>query len=364
MLPSTPLYKSVLTGPHQRLSYINVYDIDGNERQLDIPVITGSVSANLTNRVTRSAQFTLADRWFPRTPDDALSPYYAVVKIFSGTQYATGEEVFPIFTGRVYEATRNADGSATFRADDLASDVIGFRFEAPERAQAGMINEEIRRLVRQALPQAVFGTNPPIDADTPPLVWDEDRGQALDDLSEALGCRWYTLGDGTFVVRPFDYSVVPPVQELLEGPRGLMSSATLTITRDGTANSVVVVSERMDGSDPVRTVQRTVDTNAPTFFGGPYGRVSQIIKVQTPLTTSESNTLARTQLRAATALTSQWDASVIPDMTLEPGDTVRLSYRGETADQIIDSITYPLLSTGLMRLGTRSPNVLPNTITG
>lgn len=364
MLPASDIYKASLHGPHQRISYLHVYDIDGNARELRIPIISGSVTANLTNRVTRSAEFTLADRWFPRTPEDPLSPYFAVVKIFSGTGYATGEEVFPLFTGRVYVATRNADGSASFRADDLAADVIAYRFEAPEKAREGTVNAEIRRLVHQAVPQAVFGDNPDIDATTPNLVWDEDRGQALDDLAKALGCRWYTLGDGTFVVRPFDYSPVPPVQEFLEGPAGLMSTARLNVTRDGTANSVVVVSERMDGTDPVRTLQRTVDSNAPTQFGGPYGRVSQVIKVQTPLTPSEANTLARTQLRAATALITQWDVAVTPDMSMEPGDTATFSYRGETADQIIDTITYPLLSTSLMSIGGRAPTVISDTITG
>lgn len=364
MLPSTALYKSVIHTPHKRQAYIDVYDIDGNIRALAVPIVGGSVQANLTDRVTRTATFVLAGQqstlsdtdWFPRTVDDPFSPYRAVVRIHAGLTYGNGtDEVFPVFTGRVYEANRNADGSITFRADDLAADVVACRFEQPVNSRTGTSTvAEIQRVILQALPQAVFGTNDVTDTDVPKLTWDEDRGQALDDLSEAMGARWYTLGDGSFVIREFVYAVATPVQTLIDGPGGLMSSASTTITRDGTANSVVVVAERMDGTDPVRYVARDGNPLSPTLFTGPFGKVVQVIKVQTPLSTTAAQKLARTQLKAATALTEQWSANVVPDYTLEPGDTVRLGYRGLMTDQVIDTITYPLMTNNPMQLSTRS----------
>jgi hypothetical protein len=356
VLPSTALYKSVLHTPHRRAAYIDVYDIDGNVRALGVPINDGLVSASLTNRVTRTASFTLSDEWFPRSIDDPFSPYRAVVRIFAGTGYGNGsEEVFPVFTGRVYDVNRDANGSVTFRADDLAADVVAYPFEQPTNSNTGStILAQIRTLILQALPQAQFGTDTADDATTPKLTWDEDRGKALDDLSEALGSRWYALGDGSFVVRPFPYAVATPVVTLTDGVQGLLSTAQVSITRDGTANSVTVVAERMDGTDPVRYVARDITPTSPTFFGGKFGKVSQIIKIQTPLTTGQAQTLARKQLSAATALTQQWSADVVPDYTLEPGDTVRLSYRGLQADQVVDSITYPLMTSRLMQLRTRS----------
>ena len=92
---------------------------------------------------------------------------------------------------------------------------------------------------------------------------------------------------------------------------------------------------------------------SPTRFDGPFGRVSQIIKVQTPLTVGQATTYARTQLNASTALSSRWSASCVPDYTLEPGDTVRLKSRGVSEVQLIDAITYPL-SPGMMGLSTRA----------
>lgn len=364
MLPSSVLYKEVLHGPHKRAAYIDAYDINGTVLALGIPIVSGGVRANLTNRVTRTADFIVADEWYPRTPADPLSPFASVVRIFAGVEYGDGStEVFPLFTGRIYDVTRNPNGSVGFRADDLAADVLAFRFERPQastRNPFANIVTEIQKLILEAVPQALFGASDVPLANVPRLVWDEDRGQALDDLAEAGGGRWYALGDGSFVVRRFDYEPATPVAEFLDGPGGLMSQAATTQTRDGAANSVTVVSERLDGTDPVR---RTVRNNAgPTAFGDGFGQVSQIIKVQTPLTEIEAERLARTQLAAATALTEQWTSSVVPDHTMEPGDTARLRYRGLTADQIIDGIDYPLMTDRPMTLLSRGS--VPTDIVG
>jgi len=355
MLTSSDLYKSSLHGPHHRVARIDVMDIDGNVLATGVPVVSGSVSAQLTNRVTRTASFTLPDEWWPRTATSPLSPYQSVVRIWAGTGFSDGsEELFPLITGRVWNAARQPNGGVSFNIDDLAADVVACRFEAPEKSTTATILDEIRRLILGAIPQAVFGTDATTDAPTPQLVWDEDRGQALDDLAQAVGGRWYALGDGSFVVRPFNYQLGPVVQQFLDGPQGLMSTATTAITRDGTANSVVVVAERMDGTEPVRRIARDITPGSPTEFGGKFGRVVQVTKIQTPLTVAQAQTAARAQLAAVTALAEQWTAGVVPDYTMEPGDTVRLGYRGYSADQIIDGITYPLVTGNTMSMTTRS----------
>ncbi len=364
MLPSTVLYKEVLHGPHKRAAYIDAYDINGTVLALGIPIVSGEVRAELTNRVTRTASFTVSDEWYPRSPADPLSPFQAIVRIFAGTEYGDGsQEVFPLFMGRIYDAARNSDGSVTFRADDLAADVVAFRFERPQastRNPFANIVTEIQKLILEALPQAQFGTSDVPLSEVPRLVWDEDRGQALDDLAEAGGGRWYELGSGLFVVRRFNYEPATPVVEFLDGPGGLMSNAVTTQTRDGAANSVTVVSERLDGSDPVRRTVR--NASGPVAFNGGFGRVSQVIKVQTPLTGIEAERLARTQLAAATALTEQWTSNVVPDYSTEPGDTARLRFRGLTADQIIDGLTYPLMTDRLMTINSRGS--VPTDIVG
>lgn len=356
MLTAPPEYEPALHGPHRRVSYLTATDIDGVVLADRIPISTGTVRANLTNRVTRTATFTTPEEFYPDDPGDPLSPYLSVVHIRSGLALGNGLEItFPVFTGRIYTATLTAAGVATFRADDLAADVVAARFEQPmasSRSRFATQLTEVQRLILDAVPQATFGTNDVPPAPVPELVWDEDRGKALDDLSEAMGARWYALGDGSFVVRRFAYEPGAPVQSFLDGPQGLMSGASITRTRDGSANSVVIVSERLDGTEPVRVVRRDTSASSPTRYGGKFGRVVQVIKVQTPQTQNEANLFGVAQLTAAVALTEQWSATVVADHRIEPGDTVRLRYRGRMADQIIDAVTYPL-GTGPMTFSTR-----------
>lgn len=356
MWPSTLTYQAALRAPHRRAVWVDVYDINGQPRALGLRPSGGSVSASLTNRVTRTASFTMDRDWYPLTAEDPLSPEYAVVHIHAGIQYATGAaETFPLFVGRVWDATLGADGQVAFSCEDLAADVVAYRFEQPRTTTAGMTLAEIRRLISEAVPQAVFGTDTVTDEPTPlSLTWDEDRGQALDDLAQSLGGRWYARGDGSFVVRPFNYTTGPVAQEFRDGPGGLLTAASIPRSRAGVANSVVVVSERADGTTPIRVPARDTATSSPTRFGGLFGRVSEVIKVQTPLSFPQAQTLAQTQLRAGSALTRQWNASVVPDYSIEPGDTVDLQFMHVRDTQIIDSITYPLDTETQMTFSARA----------
>lgn len=359
VLASSALYKSAIHFPHQRHTIIDVVDAAGNFLARELPFTDGAVSASLTNRVTRSCQFDIEESQFPDLDTDPLSPTRAILQVRSGIRFADGTfEIFDLFRGRVQDVVLSPDGQVRVAADDRALDVVEMRFEQPRNYTPGTTIQMIRELIAEAVPGAVFGPDNVEDATVPQLTWDEDRGQAVDDLAESLGARWYALGNGSFVVRSFPYDDGTVVATLQDGEQGLVSEAALSKSRRGTANSVTVVSERLDGSDPVRVTARNTVPGSPTQYGDTYGRVTQIIKIQTPLTNSEAQRLARAQLNASTALTEQWSVSLTPDHTLEPGDPIRIHYRGRTAVQVIDSITYPL---GLdsMSLSTRAFSTLP-----
>jgi hypothetical protein len=357
MLMSTAQYQATLPYPHKRHTTMQVYQEGIQVANIsDLTFSAGNVTASLTSRVTRTASLTFSDVDFPGDVNAILSPYASVLQINTGIQYSNGLfEVFPVFRGRVAEPQRGPDGTVTVRADDRAADVIAFRFEAPENTVTGAtVLEEIQRMILAAVPEATFGTNNVTDQDVPALTWDEDRGQALDDLAAVVQGRWYELGNGDFVVRRYPYSLGTVVATLSDGPAGLVSEATRTLTRDGVVNSVTVVAERIDGTDPIRVTARNTDPLSPTRFGDRYGRVSLVLKIQTPLTSSAAQLLAVQQLSTSSALSEQWSVSMVPDATLEPGDTISVSYRGQSAEQVIDSITYPLTTDGLMSLSTRS----------
>lgn len=352
------VYKQAIHRPNKQ----GIFEVDlyagpgGPVLARGIQVFGGSISANLTHRVTRSGTFTLGEEFWPTSTTSVLTPYQTVANIRAGIEYGDGSrELFDIITGRVGDLTRNPDGSVSARVDDLAADVVDFRFEQPQNATPRIsIVSQIQRLITDALPSATFGTNDvDTNAQTPPLTWDEDRGKALDDLAQAVAGRWYALGNGDFVVRRYPYDVGMAVQDIFDGPEGLLVAGAPTISRDGAANSVTVIVERFDGGAPFRVTARDNSPTSPTRFDGPFGRVSQIVKVQTPLSQGEATQFARRLLNASTALSSKWSVSMVPDYTLEPGDTVRLESRGVRDTQLIDAITYPL-GPGTMTLSTRA----------
>lgn len=357
MLASTALYKSAIHAPHKLAFQVDLYaGPAGGLLAGDIRVFGGSVTANLTHRVTRTGSFTLGPEFWPGTdPTAALTPYQTVARVFAGIEYGDGsKEMFPIITGRVGQVTRNDDGTVTADVDDLAADVIAYRFEQPRNSENVSVLTQIRRLIQDALPSATFGTDDVVDAQTPKLTWDEDRGQALDNLAETLGGRWYALGNGDFVVRAYPYDVGTIVQDVRDGPSGLLLKGAPTLSRYNAYNSITVVVERFDGGAPFFVRVRDESPTSPTRFDGPFGRVSRVIKVQTPLTLGEATRYARAQLQASTALSSTWSVEMVPDFTLEPGDTVALESRGERSTQLIDSITYPLKEPDTMTLDTRA----------
>ena len=367
-LPISGSYNDVVLGPHEIVTRVRVFH-DGIEvtPASGVPIVAGSVAAALNSRVTRTLNLQVPFEFFPHNPDDLFSPYQAVVLIESGPRSLGGTaEFFPIFKGRIYEASLGGDGSVTLRADDLAADAIAFRFELPQNSQTSLsVVQQIQALISEAVNNATFGSNDVNDTTCPMLTWDDDRGKALDDLASALQARWYTLGNGDFVIREFPYVAGPIVATLLDGThsnsKSLLISATKTITRDATANSVTVISERTDGSVPVIRRHRDVGTTSPTRFGGPFGKVSQVLRPQTPLSGTEADALCRQQLAASLALTEQWSLEVPAIHFLEPGDTIRFRYRGSEAVQVVDSMTFPLTTNGNMTLTTRASIAPPST---
>lgn len=355
MLTATALYRQALPYPHRRETRVEVFH-GGVRVADDLPFVGGTVSASLTSRVTRQLSLEVAPELWPFADTDLLSPTRAVLRVSTGVGYPDGtREVFPVFTGRVHTIVRAASGGVGLQAYDLAQDVIGFNFEQPQVSNAGaLVTAQIRQLITQALPSAVFGTDDVQDALVPDLVWDVDRGQALDDLAQAIRGRWYALGDGSFVTRRYPYENATPVLAMSDGAGGTLTGAQITKTRDGVANSVTVVSERMDGSPPVRVTARDVSSLSPTRFGGLYGMVSSVTKLQTPLSLADAQALASSKLGTSIALGEQWDVECVPDATLEPGDAVSFSWRGVTATQIIDSLSYPLHTGPDMRIAGRS----------
>lgn len=356
MLPVSSGYRDALPRPHKRVHRVTAYTPDGTLLAGPLPVIDGRVSAQIGNRVTRTASFTTDASFFPVLATDPLSPSHAIVQIQAGIAYPNGtEELFPVFTGRVYDATLRAAGDVTFRADDLAADVLIADFEQPENSQSGSSTvREIQRLITDGYQWAVFGTDDVTDAVVPRLAWDDDRGGALDDLASSVAGRWFAIGDGSFVVRRYTYTDTTPQLTMTDGVGGTISTADISVTADGAYNSVVVVAERLDSDVPIRVVERNLDPSSPFVYNGLFGKRVLKLRMQTAAGFADAQRVARSKLEAVSALARQWTVQCVPDYSIEPGDVLGFSFRDVSDVQIADTVTYPLDTSALMSIRGRS----------
>lgn len=364
-------YLDALTRPHTVYTRVDVLSRAGVVLYSDLPFVDGNVRATLTSRVARAVTMTLDRSWFPLTTAGAfdtgglLSPFGNRLKIYRGIQYGDGTIVqFPAFYGRVETVAMSRTGSMSLAGSDLAADVVDAQFENPESSvTTNSITTEFKRLVREALPDAVFGTSDLTGVLMAPVAWQSDRAQALDDMSATVAMIWYPLADGSFVQRLTPWTKPNRVAQLsladgtnaAPGVNNAMSDWTITVSRTGVYNSVVFTSERQDGTVPVSAIARDTNANSPTYYLGNFGKKPLLIQNQAALTQQQCVTAAQSNLRQAVAITQVWDpVSIVPNPALELGDLITMNAEGAASTQVITGFTLPLRETGDMPLSLRA----------
>jgi hypothetical protein len=364
-------YRDALTRSHTVYNRVDVLDRQGNVLQADLPFIDGSVRATLNSRVARVLTLSVDRSWFPLLPNGAidteglLTPFGNRLRASRGVTYGDGSQaVFPVFYGRIEQVQMARSGEVSITANDLAADIVDAQFETPQSSvTTNTISTEFRRLVSDALSDVTFGTSDLTGVKIPPLAWQSDRAQALDDMSATVAMLWYPLADGSFVQRLTPWTNPGQVALITlsdgtnaaPGANSAIADWTITVSRTGVYNSVVFTSERQDGTAPVYANVRDVNPASPTYFVGNFGHKPLLIQNQSALTQSQCVSAAQSALKAATAITQAWDpVSIPPDASLELGDLIDVTAEGAASTQVIVGFTLPLRETGAMSLSLRA----------
>jgi hypothetical protein len=383
--PVNPLYRQVLAGAHEPYVRVEVWraDIQVEELTLADPAVhtqqgapvflSGSVRATLASRVARTLTLNVPDWLYPWNASDLLNPYGQVLKAYRGVRYGSGAvDEFPVFVGPIQSVKPQAGGVAAVSASDLAADVVGYSFIAPEVAAVGSpVTSEVRRLISGAIPHATFGRFDDITATVPALSYDVDRGAALDGLGKAVGAYWYPLAGGAFVLRwiPWTMPLVSAGIPLTNVPgalvNGLPASATLISAfpvrdRASVYSRVTVSNEPSDGSAPFYATIDDLDPASPTYVGGPYGVKAAQVRITQAATQGTCYTAARALLGRSKALTEAWSITCVADGSLELGDVLPMRFRdrGGTdhdALQLAAAYSMPLDLHSPMTIDGRSP---------
>lgn len=364
-------YRDALARPHTVFMQVDVLNRAGDVLYSKLPFIDGNVRATLSSRVARVLSLSVDRSWFPLTGSGAfdtgglLAPFGNRLRAYRGIVYGDGSVAsFPVFYGRIEQVQMSRSGQLGISASDLAADVVDAQFENPESSiPANTISVEFRRLVTEALSDATFGTSDLTGLKIAPVAWQNDRAQALDDMSATAAMLWYPLADGSFVQRLTPWTkpgqtasiTLSDGTDAAPGANGTIADWTITVSRTGVYNSVVFTAERQDGSAPVHAVVRDTDPGSPTYFAGAFGRKPLLVQNQIALTQSQCQTAAQSTLKQAKAITQVWDpVMIVPDASLELGDLVGMKADGAADTQVITGFTLPMRETGDMSLNLRA----------
>lgn len=373
MRATSALYRPALARPHQRATRVELWRAGvrinpatnqaANPGEGLVGYTTGSVRATLTSRVTRSLTMAMHEDRYPWRDADPFNPWGDELRVFSGVRFADGYvEDFPVFVGRIAKVSRPDNGTFQLEASDLAAEVAGAGFAKPLPAGAGAaIISEFRRLVLGGLPGAKFGVSDKFGDVPKGIIYDTDRGKALDDLAGAVGAFWYTDAAGNFVLRKIPWlQPAVPLLTLVDGPGGALTKAAPSRDRSGVYNSWTLVSESASGALPMYATEEDTNPASPIYVLGPFGRKSRTERAVGVTDLGVLRSLARQYVARSRALAQSWTAEAVPDASLELGDVLTIqTVRGPAgtvvqAVQVINGFTFPLTTTGKMPLDLRA----------
>lgn len=358
MWPVTAAWLSALGASHSRYTRIEAWY--AGEQVGEYMPESGAVQVTGRNRVRRTLSAVLPESAWPVTALDPLAPTGQRLLAYQGIRGVDGTLIgseVPVFAGRVEKVSRQRlSGRVQIEATDPAADINDQQFEQPYSPPSGaLVTATISTLIRDVYRGANVVDSTGSQATVPAgIMWDTDRGKAIDDLAAAIGAEVYCLPDGaTWVIRPVPVLSGTPVWTLADGRGGTMVRDQQSKARTGVANRVIVHVEQ-SAQTPVTVTVTDDDANSPTYFGGPYGKVIE----------HYSNSLIGTQQQAALAgyarlsrlmgLTRTRDIDHIPNPALEGGDLIAVQTSDGTELHIADVLRIPLEVTTVATSSTRS----------
>lgn len=329
---------------------VDTYGEDG------LTILDGGISATLTSRVTRRCQLSLPLFMAPRDNLDLITPYGNEIVVKAGVSgYGGPNFLWSVFRGRI-TSVRVDDGRVAVSADDRAAELGNSYFEVPLNSNTGQsLILAWQELVTAALPDAQFGDSDAFGEHVPKLTFTDTRAAAADALADAGGAFWYTLGDGSFVMRKVPWTVEQdPILTWETGPDGVLIDGAYTLSRDEVFNKVTVVAEAADGSPPISATAFDNNPDSVTWLYGAFGEKGRRITSNAVLSEGAAYQLAVQYVFRGRALTTTWNTNIVADPALELGDCVTVNHLGRMDVQVVESFSLPLTGGNVMDVSLRA----------
>lgn len=357
----TDAQKAALLSSHEMSTRVVAFR--GAESLGDVPVSDVGVSATYSTRGGRAGTL-VVDRSI--IDSGLLSPLSDQVIVYTGIK---GVVEVPIFTGRVDTQNADSDGEVEVPLISRGTEAIRAQFETPWAVGPPLLSTNAITAILQNVDStwAVEVGGASARVIPPNLVFEYDRGQALDQIAQGASQIWQPDRTGGFVLYDNPYTIGPAlaansVVTIRDGFGGATVRVFDARTREGIYNSVTVVVERVDNVEPMRVTVRDTTIGSPTEWGGTFGKQNLVLKNQTPMSQADTVALALRILRQSLALQRSWRIELPHMPLLDPGDVFTLWYRNEVTAQVVESVTYSGMANELTVISSRELTLAEATV--
>jgi len=324
-------FLAALRGVHGLSVACYVY-APGSTTPVELEVVEGNVDANSAARVLRQGSVTVA---FTREDPDTLDlletlPFGGYCALERGLQYADGDvERVALGMFRVDSVVwGELTGSATLALSDRFAQVQDEPLPYPFNTAGLHPSDAIVQLV-----QEVFGASIAYHVTTDPAsepvmagtVYDQERTEAISDLTQAIGAECMFDAYGDFVLRP-SYKPHDPVWTIDAGDGGVLVKAETTLDRSSVRNGVSVRGQPDFDLPPIYGLATYDNPASPLRWGGPFGRVLMIAESTAVSDQAQADATARSLLNLRLALSRTFAVESVPNPALEPEDVVALVF--------------------------------------
>lgn len=272
---------------------------------------------------------------WPERDDSVLTPYGGH-ELFAerGIAYGGGAiEYVSLGYFRIdsVDQANAPDGPIALGGKDRMAHIVDSKItEMIQFASTDTYGDVVSQLVVDAYPDAVIEWDDDTEFDPIGRSILVDQGPRYPQIHEVItgvGKVMYFDHRGVLLIRN-PPEIGRPLWTVSRGAEGVLVSASRSLSREGVYNGVLATGEAVDIEEPASALVVDDDPDSPTYWGGPFGKVSR--EFSSPLLTSAAQCAlaGATVLRRSTGLPYNVDFSAIPNPALEPEDVLAIGIEG------------------------------------
>lgn len=354
MWPTSSAFQEALLEPHRVIAIADLW-LGGTPLLRELPVAGGTIRIQ-PGLQRRTADLDLVETHTPALNAvlNALSVPGVQVRTRRGIQFLDGStELVPTGVFNV-RRIRESKGRIQLTLADHGRRVARARFRSPRTSSTGYtLPQQIQLFAAEVIPNLRTVNVSGNGTRVPRMVWEQNRDDAITQLSAAAACEVGFDPDGALrLARPKPISV--PADWTLHSGKALVQAAR-DVDWDTVFNVVVAVGERADGTVAAFGVAEDDDPASATYVDGPLGEQVTFSTSALYLTNTQARNAAAAILDRSKGARQQIDLEAVCNPALDYGDRVDLAdvKAGMYGRHLVDSGTFTWRGTG-MSLQTRA----------